>query len=163
MLAQAEAKGKVPFANSNGKPDISDSSDTQVAKLKKELTIAQRQIAILKNQLHQAKENIAKERAELGSKSKKDDSHEDEVGSKRVSQQAKRAKASKQETSPPLASPPRKGFKMLPTGDYDSEEEEDFTEQNVRATYGCHVLRQSLHAFNQSPRNRKCNRRLCPI
>jgi hypothetical protein len=24
---------------------------------------------------------------------------------------------------------------MLPTGDYDSEEEEDYTEQNVRATY----------------------------
>jgi hypothetical protein len=28
------------------------------------------------------------------------------------------------------------GFKMLPTGDYsDSEEEEDYPEQNVRATY----------------------------
>ncbi len=105
----------------------------QVAKLKEELTLAQRQIANLKNQLHQAKENIAKE--ECCSKSKKDDSHEDEVGGKRVCQQEKRAKASKLKTSPP--SPPRRGFKMLPTGDYDSdsEEEEDYTDQNVRATY----------------------------
>jgi hypothetical protein len=77
MLAQAEAKENVPFANHNGKPDISDGSDTKVAKLKKELILAQRQIANLKNQLYQAKENIAKERAERGSKSKKDDSHED--------------------------------------------------------------------------------------
>jgi hypothetical protein len=51
------------------------------------------------------------------------------VGSKRVSQHAKQAKALKQETSPP--SLPLWGFKMLSTGDYDSEEEEDFTEQNV--------------------------------
>jgi hypothetical protein len=117
MLAQAEPKGKVPFANRNGKPDISDDSDTQAANLKKELTLSQLQIANLKNRLYQAKENIAKERAEFCSKSKKDDSQEGEVGSKRVCQQAERAKASKQETSPP--SPPRKGFKMLPTGDYD--------------------------------------------
>jgi hypothetical protein len=79
MLAAAEARGKVPFANRNGKPDISDGSDLQVAKLKKELTLAKRQIANLKNQLHQAKENVAKERAELSSKSKKDDSYEDNV------------------------------------------------------------------------------------
>jgi hypothetical protein len=43
---------------------------TQFAKLRKELTLAQREISNLKNQLHQAKENIAKERAERGSKSK---------------------------------------------------------------------------------------------
>ncbi len=79
--------------------------------------LVQRQIANLRNQLHQAKENIAKRRAERGSKSKKDDSRDDEVESKRVCQQAMRAKASKPETSPP--SPPQKGFKMLPTGDYD--------------------------------------------
>ncbi len=36
MLAQVEAKGKVSFANRNGKPYISDCSDTQVAKLKPE-------------------------------------------------------------------------------------------------------------------------------
>jgi hypothetical protein len=61
--AQVEAKGNVPFANRNGKPDISYGSDTQVAKLKMELTLAQRQVANLKNQLHQAKESIAKESA----------------------------------------------------------------------------------------------------
>ncbi len=93
MLAQAETKTKVPFANRNGKQDKSDGSDTQVAKIKQELTLAQREIAKLKNQLHQTKENMAKERAEHGSKSKKEDSQEDEVGSKRVRQQAKRAKA----------------------------------------------------------------------
>jgi hypothetical protein len=64
MLAQAETKSKVPSTNSNVKPDNSDGSDTQVAKIKKELTLAQRKIAKLKNQLHQAKEIIAKERAE---------------------------------------------------------------------------------------------------
>ncbi len=95
MLAQAETKIKVPFANRNGKQDKSDGSDTQVAKIKKELTLAQREIAKLKNQLHQTKENMAQERAEHGSKSKKEDSQEDEVGSKRVRQQAKRAKASR--------------------------------------------------------------------
>jgi hypothetical protein len=52
----------------------------------------------------------------------------------RARQQAKRAKASKQGTSPP--SLPRKGFKMLPTGDHsDSYEENDYPEQNLRATY----------------------------
>jgi hypothetical protein len=51
---------------------------------------------------------------------------------RKVRQQAKRAKASRQGTSPP----PRKGFKMLPTGyNSDSEEEDDYPEENVRATY----------------------------
>jgi hypothetical protein len=40
MLAQAETKTKVPFANCNGKPNKSDGSDTQVAKIKKELILA---------------------------------------------------------------------------------------------------------------------------
>jgi hypothetical protein len=80
MLAQAETKTKVPFANRNGKPDKSDASDTQIAKIKKELTLAQREIANLKNQLHQAKENRAKERAERSFKGKKD-SQEDEDSS----------------------------------------------------------------------------------
>ncbi len=35
MLSQAEAKGKVPFANRNGKPDISDGSDAQVLSLRR--------------------------------------------------------------------------------------------------------------------------------
>jgi hypothetical protein len=62
------------------------------------------------------------------------DSPDEEVGSKRFCQQAKRAKASRPGTSPP--SPPRKGFKMLPTGDNsDSEEEDDYSEPNARATY----------------------------
>jgi hypothetical protein len=114
MLAQTETKSKVPFGNRNGRPDKSYGLDPQFAKLKKELTLAQREISNLMNQLHQAKENIAKERAEHGSKSKKDDSPDEEVGSKRFRQQAKRAKASRLETSPP--SLPRKGFKILPTG-----------------------------------------------
>jgi hypothetical protein len=51
-----------------------------------------------------------------------------------VRQQAKRAKASRPGPSPP--SLPWKGFKMLPTGDYSaSEEEEDYWDQNVSATY----------------------------
>jgi hypothetical protein len=33
--------GKIPFANSNGKQEISDGSDTQFAKLEKELTLEQ--------------------------------------------------------------------------------------------------------------------------
>ncbi len=114
MLAQAETKTKVPFANRNGKPDKSDGSDTQIAKIKNELTLAQREIANLKNQLHQAKENRAKERAERSFKGKKD-SQEHEVGSKRIHQQANRAKASRAGPSP--QSPPRKGFEMLLTGD----------------------------------------------
>ena len=58
----------------------------------------------------------------------------EEVGSKRFRQQAKRAKASRPGTSPP--SPPRKGFKMLLTGDNsDSEEEDDYPEPKARATY----------------------------
>ncbi len=75
-----------------------------------------------------------KERAERGSKSKKDDSPDEEVGSKRVREQAKRAKALRPGTSPP--SPPLRGFKMLLTGSYsDSEEEDDYPEQNTKATY----------------------------
>ncbi len=77
--------------------------------------------------------NIAKERAESDSKSKKDDSSEDEVGSKRDRQQGKQAKTSKSELSSP--SSPRKGFRMLPTGEYSSKDEKDYTEKNVRATY----------------------------
>jgi hypothetical protein len=95
MLAQAETRSTAPFGNSNGRPDKSDGLDQQFAKLKKELTLAQREISNLKNQLQQAKENIAKERAERSSKSKKDDSPDEEVGNKRVRQQAKRAKASR--------------------------------------------------------------------
>ncbi len=134
MLNQPKTKSKYPFGNSNGRPDKSDGSDPQFAKLKKELILAQREISNLKNQLHQAKENTVKERAECGSKSKKDDSHEEEDGSERVRQQAKRAKAAKPGTSPP--SLPRKGFKMLPTGDNsDLEEEDDYPEQNARAIY----------------------------
>jgi hypothetical protein len=134
MLAQAETKGKVPFGSRNGRPDKSYGLDTQFAKLKKELTLAHREISNLKNQLHQAKENIAKERAERSSKRKKDDSPYEEVGSKRFRQQAKRAKASRPGTSPP--SPPRKGFKILPNGNNsDSEEEDDYSEPNVQATY----------------------------
>ncbi len=134
MLAQAETKSKAPFGNSNGRTDKSDGLDPQFAKLKDELTLAQREISNLKNQLHQAKENIAKERVERCSKSKKDDSPDEEVGRKRFRQHAKRAKASKPGTSPP--SPPQKGFKMLLTGDNsDSEEEDDYLEPNARATY----------------------------
>jgi hypothetical protein len=134
MLAQAETKSKAPFGNRNGRTDKSYSLDPQFAKLKKELTLAQRKISNLKNQLHQAKENIAKERAERGSKSKKDDSPDEEDGRKRFRQHAERAKASKQGTSPP--SPPQKGFKMLATGDNsDSEEEDDYPGPNARATY----------------------------
>jgi hypothetical protein len=80
MLAQTETKSKEPFGNHNGRQDKSDGLDPQFAKLKKELTLAQREISNLMNQLHQAKENIAKERAERGSKSKKDDSPDEEVG-----------------------------------------------------------------------------------
>jgi hypothetical protein len=43
MLAQAESKSKAPFGNSNGRPDKSDVLDPQFAKLKKELTLAQRE------------------------------------------------------------------------------------------------------------------------
>ncbi len=134
MLAQTETKSKAPFGNRNGRTDKSHGLYPQFAKLKEELTLAQREISNLKNQLKQAKENIAKERAEHGSKSKKDDSPDEEVGRKRFRQHAKRAQASKPGTSPP--SPPRKGFKMLPTGDNsDLEEEDDYQEPNVRATY----------------------------
>jgi hypothetical protein len=41
MLAQAETKTKVPFANRNGKQDKSNGSDPQVAKIKKELILSQ--------------------------------------------------------------------------------------------------------------------------
>jgi hypothetical protein len=53
---------------------------------------------------------------------------------KRFRQHAKRAKASRPGTSPP--SPPRKGFKMLATGNNsDSEEEDHYLELNAKATY----------------------------
>ncbi len=134
MLAQAETNSKPPFGSRNGRPDKSDGLDLQFAKLKKDLALALREISNLKKQLHQAKENIAKERAERSSKSRKDDSPDEEVGSKRFRQQAKRAKALRPGNSPP--SPPRKGFKILPTGDNsDSEEEYDCPEPNARATY----------------------------
>ncbi len=127
MLAQAETKCKAPMGSRNGRPDKSDGLDPQFAKLKRELTLAHREIFNLKNHLHQAKEVIAKERAERGSKSKKDDSPDEEVGSKRFRQQAKRAKASRPGTSPP--SLPRKGFKILPTGNNsDSKDEDDYPE-----------------------------------
>jgi hypothetical protein len=45
MLAQAEPKSKVPFANRNGQPNNSDGTHSQVAKLKNDLTLAQREIA----------------------------------------------------------------------------------------------------------------------
>jgi hypothetical protein len=137
MLAQGETETKAPFANRNGKPDRSYGLDPQFAKIKKELFLAQREIANLKNQLHQAKENMAKERAERSSKDKKD-SQEDEVGDQRVCQQAKRGKKLRQGPSSP--SLPRKGFKVLPTGDYsDSEEEEDYHEKtsNIRQGKVC--------------------------
>ncbi len=71
MLAQTETKNKVPFGNHKGRPDKSDGLDPQSAKIKKELTLAQREIVNLKFQLHQAKENMAKGRAEHSSKSKR--------------------------------------------------------------------------------------------
>ncbi len=68
LLAQAETKSKMPFGQRNGRPDTSDGLDPQLAELKKELTLAQRERSNLKNQLHQAKENIAKERGERGTR-----------------------------------------------------------------------------------------------
>jgi hypothetical protein len=132
MLAQTETKSKASFGSRNGRTDKSDGLDPQLAKLKKDLSLALREISNLKNQLRQAKENIAKERAERSSKSRKDDSPDEEVGGKRVSQHAKLAKASRPGTSSP--SPPRKGFRMLPTGNNsDSEEENDYPEQNEKS------------------------------
>ncbi len=52
MLAQAETKSKAPFRNRNGRQDRSDGLDQQFAKLKKKLTLAQRDISNLKNQPH---------------------------------------------------------------------------------------------------------------
>ncbi len=49
MLAQAETKSKAPLGNCNGRPDKSDGLDLQFAKLKKEVTLAQREISNLKN------------------------------------------------------------------------------------------------------------------
>ena len=95
------------------------------------MTLVQREIAKLENQLHQAKER-GKGTGGVQFQEKEGRFSEDEVGSKRIRQQAKRAKAPRQgpPSSPP--SPPRKGFKMLPTGDFsDSEEDEDLPEQNV--------------------------------
>jgi hypothetical protein len=77
---------------------------------------------------------MARERVERCSKGMKEVSQDDEVGSKRPRQQAKQARASKPGPSPP--SPPWKGFKMLLTAEIsDSDEEEDYPEQDVRATY----------------------------
>ncbi len=67
MLAQTETKSKAPFGNRNGRTDKSDGLDPQLAKLKKDLSLALREVSNLKNQLNQAKENIAKERAERSS------------------------------------------------------------------------------------------------
>jgi hypothetical protein len=94
------------------------------------------------------KENIAKERdgAKCSSKRKKDDSPKDEVGSKRDRQQAKRAKTSKPELLSP--SPPRRGFRMLRTGEYSSEDEEDYTGKNVRATHA--KAKVCMHSINPS-------------
>ncbi len=60
MLAQTETKSKAPFGNCNGRTNKSDGLDPQFAKLKEELTLAQREKSNIKNQLHQAKDNIAK-------------------------------------------------------------------------------------------------------
>ncbi len=124
MLAQTKTKSKALFGNRNDRTDKSDGLDPQFAKLKKDLSLALREVSNLKDQLNQAKENIAKERAERSSKSKKYDSPDAEVGGKRPRQQAKRAKASRPATSSP--SPPRKGFRMLPTGNNSDSEEEDW-------------------------------------
>jgi hypothetical protein len=43
MLAEAETKNKVPFANPNGRPDKSDGSDMQVAKINKDLTLVRKE------------------------------------------------------------------------------------------------------------------------
>ncbi len=42
MLAKAEAKAQVPLADRKGKPDKSNCSDAQVAKIKKELAFARK-------------------------------------------------------------------------------------------------------------------------
>ncbi len=140
MLAQSwpqtETKNKMPFGNRNGRLD---------KKLKKELTLAQREISNLKNQLQQAKENIAKECAERSSKSKKDDSPDEEVGSKRVCQLAKWAKASRPGTSPP--SPPRKGFKRFRLITTVTRRRNKIIRNRMQEQ---HTPRQSLLAFNQS-------------
>ncbi len=52
MLAQTETKRKVPFGNRNGRPDKSDGSDPQFDKLKKELTLAQREIRDFQGRSH---------------------------------------------------------------------------------------------------------------
>jgi hypothetical protein len=153
MLAQTEAKSKASFGNRNGRTDKSNGLDPQFAKLKKDKSLALREISNLKNQINQAKENIAKERAERSSKSRKDGSPEAEIGSKRPRQQAKRAKASRPATSSP--SPPRKGFRMLPTGNNsDSEEEEDYPEPNARATFAKAKFARILHPTIQKKTSR---------
>ncbi len=73
----SEDQNQVPFANRNGELDKSNGSDTKVTRIKKEVTLSQREIAKRKNQLHQAKENMAKERAEQSFKSKKEDSQDE--------------------------------------------------------------------------------------
>ncbi len=42
MLAQSETKSKAPFGNRNGRPDKSDGLEPQFAKLKKELTLVEK-------------------------------------------------------------------------------------------------------------------------
>jgi hypothetical protein len=49
MLAQTETKSKVPLGNRNGRQDKSDGSEPHLAKLKKEITLAQREMSNLKN------------------------------------------------------------------------------------------------------------------
>ncbi len=44
MLAQAETRSKAPFGDQNGRPDKSDGLNQQFTKLRKELTLAQREI-----------------------------------------------------------------------------------------------------------------------
>ncbi len=96
----------------------------QVAKIKKKLTFAQKKIAKLRNQLHQAKEILSGNEPSVVPRPR----------NKTLRTRQKQAKAAKPEPSHPT--PPRKGFKMLPTGETsDSDEEEDYPEQNLRATY----------------------------
>ncbi len=48
MLAEAETKTKVPFANHNGQQDRSNGSNGQIARLKRDMTNTLREIAKLK-------------------------------------------------------------------------------------------------------------------
>jgi hypothetical protein len=144
MLAQAETKSKVPFGQRNGRPDKSDGLDPQFAKLKKKLTLTHREI---KSQEPTTPSQGEHREGTCGARFKKDDPPDEEVGSKRFLQQAKRANASRQGTSPP--SPPWKGFKMLPTGD-----NSDLKIVFRNRMYKQHTRRQNLLAFNQLSRRR---------